>query len=514
MADAFLEFDDVCFYYESSNAPVFDGLTLRLYPGWTGIVGANGSGKTTLLRLAARELRPQRGSVRPHGSVAYCPQRTDDLPADMQSFIEAVDHDACRLRGVLGIGADWFDRWTTLSHGERKRAQIGVTLWRAPLALALDEPTNHIDRNARRLLAQALSSFAGVGLLVSHDRELLDALCGQCLMIDPPAVTLRPGGYTKAAELAAADEARAREEYRAAAHELKRLRKTAADRAREAARTDRIRSKRGIAPKDHDAKSRIDLARYSGKDGQAGRVLRQLDGRLAQAEGKLKSIRAKKQARLGILLPGETARRDVLVSVPAGKLPLGAAREVAFPELAISPEDRVALVGPNGAGKTTLVRHVMGRLRLPPQSVVYLAQEIPRETARQVVLEVRKLPRKQLGKVISYFARLGSSAERVLGTDDPSPGELREIMLALGVCRNPQLIIMDEPTNHLDLPSIECLEAALAECPSALLLVSHDFRFLRRLTKTQWEIRPDDDAAGCPRMRLFVGQMSEETLLE
>jgi len=304
MADAFLEFDDVCFYYESSRAPVFDALTLRLYPGWTGIVGANGSGKTTLLRLAAGELAPQRGSVRPHGSVAYCPQRTDEVPADLEPFVEAADREACRLRGVLGIGSDWFGRWATLSHGERKRAQISVALWRAPVVFALDEPTNHIDREARLLLGQALSSFAGVGLLVSHDRELLDALCGQCLMIDPPAVTLRPGGYTKARQLAAAEEARAREEYRTAARELKRLRKTAAERARDAARADRLRSKRGIAPKDHDAKSRMDLARYSGKDGQAGRLLRQMDGRLEQAEGKLKGIRVKKETHLGIVLPG------------------------------------------------------------------------------------------------------------------------------------------------------------------------------------------------------------------
>ncbi len=73
-------------------------------------------------------------------------------------------------------------------------------------------------------------------------------------------------------------------------------------------------------------------------------------------------------------------------------------------------------------------------------------------------------------------------------TDEPSPGEVRRIMLASGLDKTPQLIIMDEPTNHLDLPSIECIEKALAACPSALLLVSHDLHFLDRLTRLRWEI--------------------------
>jgi len=63
---------------------------------------------------------------------------------------------------------------------------------------------------------------------------------------------------------------------------------------------------------------------------------------------------------------------------------------------------------------------------------------------------------------------------------------VRKLLLALGVNRGPHLIIMDEPTNHLDLPSIECLEDALAECPCALLLVSHDRTFLEKITRKEW----------------------------
>ena len=66
---------------------------------------------------------------------------------------------------------------------------------------------------------------------------------------------------------------------------------------------------------------------------------------------------------------------------------------------------------------------------------------------------------------------------------------MRKLLLAVGILRLPHLIVMDEPTNHLDLPSIECLESALVECPYGLVLVSHDAYFLDRLTTIQWRVR-------------------------
>ena len=95
---------------------------------------------------------------------------------------------------------------------------------------------------------------------------------------------------------------------------------------------------------------------------------------------------------------------------------------------------------------------------------------------------------------MTLISRLGSRPGRLLASTTPSPGEIRKILLARGVERGPHLIVMDEPTNHLDLPSIECLENALAEAPCALLLVSHDERFLARLTTVRWTLVQDGDA--------------------
>ena len=503
MTKAHLEFCDVSFFYPSAGAAVFDGLSVELPLGWTGVVGANGSGKTTLLRLACGELAPVRGTIRSPEEVIYCPQRTDDPPEELSRFVAAADRKARKLRGQLGIEPDWPGRWPTLSHGERKRAQIAVALWRRPRVLAVDEPTNHIDLQARGLLAAALKSFRGVGLLVCHDRALLDALCRGCLFVEPPGAVMRPGGYTKAVALAEAEARRARTAREQGKRELTRLAREAAERQRQAARSQRLRSKRGLAIKDHDARQRKNLARMTGKDGQAGRVLRQMDGRLDQARERLAAVRVPKGRRLGIDMRGARAQRDFLFRLPAGSLPLGGARRLACPELGMTPPDRVALIGPNGGGKSTLVRHIVARLDLPAEKLVYLAQEIDRATAAEAISAVRSLPKERLGDVMSVISCLGSDPQRLMETDDPSPGEVRKLMLALGMARRPWLIIMDEPTNHLDLPSIECVESALGQCPSALLLVSHDLRFLQTLTRTRWEIAADEDEPAA-RMNLRV----------
>ena len=93
------------------------------------------------------------------------------------------------------------------------------------------------------------------------------------------------------------------------------------------------------------------------------------------------------------------------------------------------------------------------------------------------------------GRVLSMVAQLNSDPDRILEGGRTSPGELRKLMLAEGILRHPALIVMDEPTNHLDLHSTEALERALAAYPGALVLVSHDRRFLSACTSRTWEVR-------------------------
>lgn len=488
MPQSFLDFHRITFRYDSTSLPIVQDLSAHFPPGWTGIIGPNGAGKTTLLRLASGELIPGQGEVRASGQVIICSQDTGEPPGHLAGFLRATDGRATRLKGSLRIAGDWLEHWHVLSHGERKRAQIAVALWRRPSILAADEPTNHIDLDAQRLLRAALRSFQGVGLLVSHDRALLDELCERCLVLRPPRAELRPGGYTRAVEQMAAERTALRCAREVARDDLQRLQRVAAQRTHEAARADRRRSKRNLDKHDSDGRGRIDLARVTGKDGQAGRLLSQLSGRLGQAQDRLAGLRVDKEYRLGIELRGDTSPRNALFRLPAAEIPLGERRRLVCPELSMSGQERIALSGPNGSGKSTLVRRIVSLLPLPAERVTYMPQELGSDAGPDLLARLRCLPAAQLGEVMAFISRLGSRPERLLESASPSPGELRKLLLALGMARRPHLIIMDEPTNHLDLPSIECMERALDGVVCGLLLVAHDERFLSRLARRRWVI--------------------------
>ena len=173
-----IQFQNVSFAYDRATQPLIADLSVHFNLGWTGIVGANGVGKSTVLKLATGGLEPQKGRVIIPEFAIYCQQRTDDAPDQLSDLIQAVTGDAFEIKGRLGLEDDWLERWATLSHGERKRAQIAVAMWKNPQVLAVDEPTNHLDLEAQELLFDALSIFRGVGLLVSHDRNANAALGG------------------------------------------------------------------------------------------------------------------------------------------------------------------------------------------------------------------------------------------------------------------------------------------------------------------------------------------------
>ena len=494
MASAQLALQAVEFAHPGMTAPLFTDLTVQFPFGWTGVVGPNGAGKTTLLKVVTGELAAQGGAVHRQGPALYVAQRTDDPPEQFEDFIWAPD--ATVLKARLRVGEDWPERWSTLSHGERKRAQIAVALWREPAVLALDEPSNHIDADARHLLTQALADFAGIGLLVSHDRALLDELCAQCLLLDPPSAVLRPGGVSEALEQQENEESAARSANDALRQTENRLRAEAQRRrvvADQKAAASRGSRQKKIPANDHDGRAQRSLAKMTGKDAYAGKMVAQMRQRAGKVAKERSGIAVKKRYETGIWVDGASFMpRDFLLRLPAGELPLGGGRRLHFPDLEIGGASRIALTGANGLGKSTLVRHVLAHLRLPEEKLVTVPQEISAEDSRALLESVKRLPNEELGRVMITISRLGSRPARLLESALPSPGEVRKLLLALGIVRGPHLIVMDEPTNHMDLPGILCLEQALAECPCAVLLVSHDEDFLEKIAETEWHLERDD----------------------
>lgn len=481
-----LNLSNIEYTYPTAADPALRGVSATFPQGWTGIVGDNGGGKTTLTLVACGILRPDSGSVSPSLLSLYCPQDATEPPQNLEDFALAYDGHATRLRRDLGIEDDWPWRYGTLSGGQQKRLQVACALWAAPDVLAVDEPTNHVDASTRHAISSALARFGGIGLLVSHDRELLDALCTQCLFVAGGIATMRPGGYTQAEGQASLERASAVHAREVARREKARIEREAIRRREEASRSAGKRSLRGVGKHDSDARCKKRIAVVSGQDGKAGRLSSRMEARLATAEARLAATHVEKRYDADVWLDAAPSRRRVLLRMEPQTLALGDAT-LSVPALHIGNTDHIGLVGDNGTGKTTLVKRVVGRLPDGTRAL-YIPQEPSEADKRAALATLSDLPDVRRGRALSIVAQLNSEPERILEGDTISPGEMRKLMLALGILDRPELIVMDEPTNHLDLGSTVALERMLAAYPAALLLVSHDAKLVAAATGITWHI--------------------------
>jgi ATPase subunit of ABC transporter with duplicated ATPase domains len=471
--------------------PILKDVDLYLPSGWTALVGENGAGKTTLLELAAGLLQPGAGRVRlePGGARAVlCPQRVDDPGPATAALAGRDDGPARRLRAALGLDPGTLARWVTLSPGERKRWQVGAALAEDPDALLVDEPTNHLDAGGRALLAEALARFRGVGVIVSHDRALLERLAPRTVRLHGGAARVYDLGVGAAGaawqgevEAAWRGRAAAQEAARAAARRLgdARRNRDAAERSLSGKRRD---------PKDHDARTLGATTLRAWAEARLGGQVRRLRAAAERAQDAIPEAPPAPELGRSVFLGFERAPRPVLLALDAPELRAGARPLLRDVRVRLGREDRVHLAGPNGAGKTTLVAALLAAATLPADRVLHLPQELPASAGAHVLDAVRALAPAEKGRVLALVAALGSDPARLLASRAPSPGETRKLLLALGLGRHAWVLVLDEPTNHLDLPTVERLEAALAAYPGALLLATHDDVFAARCTASRWRV--------------------------
>ncbi len=466
-----------------AHDPLFSSVHLTLADQeWVGLVGANGSGKTTLLRVLAGELAPTEGVLlrRPDATFVHCPQSVGEPGPDVLALADSPS----RWSSLLQLDPRTLDRWPTASPGERKRWQIGAALSREPDVLLLDEPTNHLDGRARALLLGALREHRGAGIVVSHDRELLDALAHRIVRVADRTVTTWSGPYA-VAQAGWARERRAAEERHATAREQAHALSARLGAARsEHAAAERSRSSRHRmkGPRDHDGRGSLRKGMADAAAARAGRTVGVLRAELSRAEREIPPIARDPTAGGVVRAAFVPAPSPIVLRVDADELRAGPRVVLRDVRLAIARDDRVRVAGPNGSGKTTLLAALVGP-NDPGRGVLWLPQELSPAAVDRGRAFVAALDPAARGRVLAIFSALGSDPKRLLDPEGPiSPGEARKLALALGLGRGAHVLVLDEPTNHLDLTTVERLEALLADYPGALVIASHDERFAAATT--------------------------------
>ena len=505
-------------YATPDGVSLFDDLSLVFGAERTGLVGRNGVGKTTLLRLIAGELTPVSGSVTVRGEIGVLRQamsppagataadllgisadiarqvRIEEGRADEDDFAKALwdlDSRIEKALSAVGLPGQHLDRdASTLSGGEATRLALAGLLIAAPDLILLDEPTNNLDAEARRRVAEVLAGWKGGAIVVSHDRGLLRQM-DRIVELSGLGAKVYGGDYDLYLERKGQEEAAAAQGLAAAERAVARVAREAQDSREKKARRDaagRRFGASGSAPR-IVLGAMAERAETSGaREGRlAERLAERAGAELAEAQAKVERLR-----RLVFELPssglaagkGVLAFEAVTFAHPGGPV-------LAF-DLRMTGPERVAVTGPNGAGKTTLIRLATGELQ-PASGRVTLG-------VRAALLDQKTAMLKGDETLVAAFRRLNPMAnenaaraalarflfrnvagDKLVGS--LSGGERLRAALACVLCAEqpPQLLILDEPSNHLDLHSLSAIEAALRGYDGALLVVSHDRDFLEAI---------------------------------
>lgn len=473
---------------------------LTLHPGHkAGLIGANGAGKSSLFALLRGELTPDGGDclVPADWRIAHMRQEVDTL--DRLAVDYVLDGDL-RLRQVQGDLAaaeaahdgaaqarlhaelDSADGYTADARARKLLAGLGFTNeqterqvgdfsggWRMRLNLAqalmcpsdlllLDEPTNHLDLDAILWLEDWLKSYTGTLLLISHDRDFLDAVVDHIAHVEQKKIILYRGGYS----------------------------------AFERARAERLAQQQQAYDKQQVQRAHMEkfIARFKAQATKA----RQAQSRIKALERMEELSAAHVDSPFDFTFRESDKISSPLLDLSDARLGYGERAVLEKVKLQLTPGARIGLLGPNGAGKSTLIKNLAGELEPLSGRLVrgenlivgYFAQHQldSLDSKASPLLHLQRIAPTEREQTLRDF--LGGFDFRGPRLDEPvlnfSGGEKARLALALIAWGKPNLLLLDEPTNHLDLEMRLALTMALQEFSGAVLVVSHDRHLLKSTT--------------------------------
>lgn len=471
---------------------LFADASMQLHPGWKmGLTGVNGAGKSTLFAALLGELSPDTGNLyRPSvWTVAHMAQEIEALHMPAQDFVlsgdaeywhiqaqlaqpDALsDHDLAQLHGRfdeihgysapakaaqlmagLGFMPHQFQLdVASFSGGWRMRLNLARTLMSRSDLLLLDEPTNHLDLDAILWLEDWLRAYSGTLLLISHDRDFLDAVCDHMLHIENQVLTLYSGNYSSF----------------------------------ETIRAERLAQQQQAFEKQQE--TRAHLQKYIDRFKAQATKARQAQSRIKQLERMQQLAPAHVDTPFTFAFREPSKMSTPLLCLNDASIGYGDTTIAGGIQLQITPESRIGLLGMNGAGKSTLIKSLVGDL--PLKSGVRQASELLKigyfaqhqmdalDAEASPMLQLARLaePKTSEATLRAFLGGFGFSGERMDTVCAKfSGGERARLALALIVWQRPNVLILDEPTNHLDLDMRHALTMALQDFAGAVLLVSHE----------------------------------------
>ena len=491
---------NLTFAYEGSFDNIFENVSFSIDTNWKlGFIGRNGKGKTTFLNLL-RGKYEYSGTITTGTVFDYFPYslRPEDFEKSASFLIDiwkpgTEEWRVLRELPSLRLEAEHLYRpIRTLSFGERTKVMLAVLFSGENDFLLIDEPTNHLDREAREIIKEYLSRKKGF-LLVSHDRDLLDACVDHVLVLNRSSIEVQAGNFSSWWTNKEKADAFALAENEKHKKEIGKL-KEAADRASRWAEKSE-NSKIGFDPvkeNDRSISSRSYIGAKTKKmQSRVSSFEKRISREIMQKEGLLQDLELVKDLRLNPLKYHKNRLvecRDLSLRYCGAESPV--IRGLTF---SINTGDRLFLSGPNGCGKTSLIKAILSR----GSSENYTVSGILSVPESLIISYISQDTSHLSGNLLDYALRCGIDYSlfltllRQLGferiqfdkrIEDFSEGQKKKVLIASSLLTPAHLYIWDEPLNYIDVFSRMQLEKLILDFKPTMLLVEHDKRFMDKVS--------------------------------